>query len=68
MTNDMSDWKVIIIHLTVGLIKKIYKMSQYSSKPYECSIGNVSNLSAKSDVASSKVEVNRIDWFSNWLL
>ena len=36
-------------------------MSQYSSKPYECSIGNVSNLSAKSDVASSKVEVNRID-------
>ena len=32
----MSNGKVIIIHLTVGLIKKTsYKMSKYFPKPYE---------------------------------
>ena len=32
----MSNGKVMIIHLTVGLIEKaLYKMSQYFSKPYE---------------------------------
>ena len=32
----MSNGKVMIIHLTVGLIEKaLYKMSQSFSKPYE---------------------------------
>ena len=32
----MSNGKDMIIHLTVGLIKKtFYKMSQYFPKPYE---------------------------------
>ena len=50
-------WKVIIIHLIVGLIKKIlYKMSQYFPKPYEPFGGDInvkvdlSNYATKADV------------------
>ena len=38
----MSNGKVIIIHLIVGLIKKtLYKMSQYIPKPYNSFRGNI---------------------------
>ena len=38
----MSNGKVIIIHLIVGLIKKtLYKMSQYFPKPYNSFRGNI---------------------------
>ena len=38
----MSNGKVIIIHLIVGLIKKIYyKMTQYFQKPYEPFDGDI---------------------------
>ena len=50
-------WKVMIILLTVGLIKKIlYKMSQYFRKPYEPFGGNInvkvdlSNYATKDDI------------------
>ena len=75
----------MIIHLIVGLIKKIlYKIGQYFPKPYRAFIGNVkaeldlssyatkadlknatgvdtSKLAAKSDLASLKSEVDKID-------
>ena len=38
----MSNGKALIIHLIVGLIKKIlHKMSQYYPKPYELSRGDI---------------------------
>ena len=38
----MSNGKVMITHLTVGLIKKnLYKMNQYFSKPYELFGGDI---------------------------
>ena len=38
----MSNGKPLIIHLIVGLIKKIlYKMSQYCPKRYELSRGDI---------------------------
>ena len=53
----MSNGKVIIIHLIVGLIKKtLYKMSQYFPKPYEPFGGDInvkvdlSNYATKSDI------------------
>ena len=43
MPNYILNGKVMIIPLTVKLIKKmsIYKMSQYSPKPFQCSGGNM---------------------------
>ena len=42
MTSSMLNGKVVIIHLTVGLIKKIlYKMSQYFLKPHESFGGDI---------------------------
>ena len=39
----MSNGKIMIIHLIVGLIKKtLYKMSQYFPKPYEPFGGDIS--------------------------
>ena len=53
----MSNGKVMIIHLIVGLIKKtLYKMSQYFPKPYEPFGGDInvkvdlSNYATKSDI------------------
>ena len=53
----MSNGKVIIIHLIVGLIKKtLYKMSQYFPKPYEPFGGDInvkvdlSNYATKADI------------------
>ena len=53
----MSNGKVMIIHLIVGLIKKtLYKMSQYFPKPYEPFGGDInvkvdlSNYATKSDM------------------
>ena len=53
----MSNGKVMIIHLIVGLIKKtLYKMSQYFPKPYEPFGGDInvkvdlSNYAAKADI------------------
>ena len=81
----MSNGKVMIILLIVGLIKKIlYKMIQYFLKPYRSFGGNInfsadlsnyatktdlknatgvdtSKLAAKSDLASLKAEVDKID-------
>ena len=75
----------MIILLIVGLIKKkLYKMSQYSHKPYKSFEGNAkveldlssyatkadlknatgvdtSKLTAKSDLASLKTEVDKLD-------
>ena len=57
MINYMSNGKVIIIHLIVGLIKKtLYKMSQYFPKPYEPFGGDInvkvdlSNYATKADI------------------
>ena len=53
----MSNGKVMIIHLIVGLIKKtLYKMSQYFPKPYEPFGGDInvkvdlSNYATKADI------------------
>ena len=53
----MSNGKVMIIHLIVGLIKKtLYKMSQYFPKPYEPFGGDInvkvdlSNCATKADI------------------
>ena len=53
----MSNGKVIIIHLIVGLIKKIYyKMTQYFQKPYEPFDGDINlqidlpNQATKNDI------------------
>ena len=78
-------WKVIIIYLIVGLIKKIlYKMSQYFPKPYKPFEGDInvkvdlsnyalktdlknatgidtSKLATKSDLASLKAEIDKLD-------
>ena len=55
--NYMSNGKVIIVHLIVGLTKKtLYKMSQYFPKPYKPFGGdinvkvNLSNYAAKTNV------------------
>ena len=56
----MSNWKVIIIHLIVGLIKKTtYNMSQCFPKPYE-PFGrdinvkvDLSNYSTKKDIKNT---------------
>ena len=38
----MSNWKAMITHLIVVLIKKtLYKMSQYFPKPYKSFGGNI---------------------------
>ena len=53
-------WKVIIIYLIVGLIKKIlYKMSQYFPKPYKLFEGDInvkvdlSNYALKTDLKNA---------------
>ena len=53
-------WKVIIIYLIVGLIKKIlYKMSQYFPKPYKPFEGDInvkvdlSNYALKTDLKNA---------------
>ena len=53
----MSNGKVMIIHLIVGLIKKtLYKMSQYFPKPYKPFGGDInvkvdlSNYATKTDI------------------
>ena len=55
--NYMSNGKVIIVHLIVGLTKKtLYKMSQYFPKPYKPFGGDInvkvdlSNYAAKANV------------------
>ena len=57
MINYKQNGKAMIIHLIVGLIKKIlYKMSQYFPKPYESFVRNInvkvdlSNYATKADI------------------
>ena len=81
----MSNGETMIIHLIVGLVKKmLYKMSQYFPKAYEPFWGDInvkvdwsnyatkldvknttgidtSKLVAKSDLASLRAEVDKID-------
>ena len=64
----MSNGKVIIIHLIVGLIKKtLYKMSQYFPKPYEPFGGDInvkvdlSNYATKTDIKNiSHVDISSL--------
>ena len=52
----------MIIHLVVGLIKKIlYKMSQYFPKPYKPFGGDIIVKADLSDLLSLKTEVDKID-------
>ena len=54
--NYMSNGKVIIIHLIVGLIKKtLYKMSQYFPKPYEPFGGDIN---VKVDLSNYATKAN----------
>ena len=56
----MSNGKVIIIHLIVGLIKKtLYKMSQYFPKPYEPFGGDINVKVDLSDYAT-KADIKNI--------
>ena len=63
----MASWKVMIIHLTVSLIKRIqlqyilHKLSQYFLKPHECSSKNIkvksnlSNYATKADLKGKTI-------------
>ena len=52
----MSNGKVMIIHLIVGLIKKtLYKMSQYFPKPYEPFGGDIN---VKVDLSNYATKAN----------
>ena len=60
----MSDGKFMKIHLITGLIKKtLYKMSQYSPKPYDPFGGDInvkvdlSNYVTKTDFKKKKQEL-----------
>ena len=64
----MSNGHAVIIHLIVGLIKKIlYKISQFFPKPYELFGGDInvkvglSNYATKLDLKNAKWEVIHLD-------
>ena len=56
----MSNGKVIIVHLIVGLTKKtLYKMSQYFPNPYEPFGGNI-NVNVHLSTHATKDDIKNI--------
>ena len=56
----MSNGKVIIVHLIVGLTKKtLYKMSQYFPNPYEPFGGNI-NVNVHLSTYATKDDIKNI--------
>ena len=62
----MSNGKVMIIHLIVGLIKKtLYKMSQYFPKPYEPFGGDI-NVKVDLSNYATKADIKYISHVDTW--